>query len=70
MQKHNPPPPVLGVPSPSITTHGGVGVGRKRGDGEGHARRRMWLRLIRPSGSNNQLLLGRKAGSLLKGTTF
>lgn len=62
---------MLGVPLPSITTHGrGEGGGQKEGDGEGLARRRMWLRLIRPLGSNNQLLLGRKAGSLLKDTTF
>lgn len=61
---------MLGIPLPSITTHGLVEGGGQKGDGEGHAIRRMWLRLIRPLGSNNQLLLGRKAGSLLKDTTF
>lgn len=62
---------MLGVPLPSITTHVLVEGGeQKEGDGEGHAIRRMWLRLIRLLGSNNQLLLGRKAGSLLKDTTF
>lgn len=63
-------PTTVGVPLPSITTHGGVEGGGQKGDGEGLARRRMWLGLIRPLGSNDQLLLGRKAGSLLKDTIF
>jgi hypothetical protein len=47
------------------------GKGRKKEmEKDRHVRRRMWLGLIRPLGSNNQLLLGRKAGSLLKDTIF
>lgn len=59
---------MIGVPFPSLSTHGGGG--QRKGDGEGQARRRGEdvVKADVPLGSNNQLLLGRKTGSLLKGT--
>lgn len=60
---------MVGVPLPPMA--GLRGKGRKKEmEKDRHVRRRMWLGLIRPLGSNNQLLLGRKAGSLLKDTIF
>lgn len=64
--KYNAPTPMIGVPLPSLTTHAGWVSEKRRWRRTGE--KEDVVKADAPLGSNNQLLLGRKTGSLLKGT--